>query len=160
MKSLAIFALGVVVGAAMLRPGLAQNSQKHGLNHIGIRVRDYDKAMAYYTGALGFREAYTVKKPDGSPLLTYLQLNRDTFVELIPAGPKESTGITHFGVEVGDLQATVARLRQHDVDVADPALTPAKALYTRIKDPDGAEIEVMEFGPDALQRKAIDAWKD
>ena len=158
MKSTAFFALGLVVGALLLGPGWAQNSQKHVLNHVGIRVEDYDKAMAFYTGALGFREAYTVKKPDGSPLLTYLQLNRDTFVELIPAGPGETPGITHFGVEVGNLEAAVTRLRQHGVEVADPALTPAKALYTRIEDRDGAEIEIMEFGPEALQRKAMDAW--
>lgn len=160
MKNAAYLALGIVLGAVLVGPGLAQQSQKHGLNHIGIRVKDYARAMAFYTGALGLREAYTVRKPDGSPLLTYLQLNRDTFIELIPARPNEAPGITHFGVEVGDIQAAVARLRANGVEAADPALTPAKALYTRIKDSDGAEIEVMEFGPEALQRKAMDAWKE
>ena len=159
MRSAVPFVLGVLVGAALLRPGLGQNGPSVGLNHVGIRVKDYDRAMAFYTKALGLREAYTINKPDGSPLLTYLQLNRSTFVELIPAQPGEEPGITHFGIEVGDIDSAVARLRENGVAANDPALTPAKARYTRIADPDGADIEVMEFGPDALQRKAIDAWR-
>jgi hypothetical protein len=67
--------------------------------------------------------------------------------------------LTHFGVEYGDIKAEVARLRQQGVTVADPGLTPAGALFSRITDPEGHAIEVMEFGPDALQRKAMEAWK-
>ena len=86
-------------------------------------------------------------------------MSRDTFIELIPAGPNQPTGITHFGIEVGDINATVATLRDRGVTAPAPALTPARAAFTRIADRDGVQIEVMEFGPDALQRKAMDAWK-
>jgi hypothetical protein len=51
-------------------------------------------------------------------------------------------------VEVGDLKAKVARLRQQGVTVADPGTTPARALFMRMTDLDGVQIEVMEFGPE------------
>ena len=86
-------------------------------------------------------------------------LIRETFLELIPAGPNQPTGVTHFGIEVDDIAATVADLRGRGVTAANPGLTPAKADYTRITDRDGVQIEVMQFGPESLQRKAIDAWK-
>jgi catechol 2,3-dioxygenase-like lactoylglutathione lyase family enzyme len=160
MRTAIVFGLGVCVGALLLGPSAAQNRPARGLNHVGIVVADYDAAMAFYTEAMGFKEAYTIRRPDGSPLLTYLQLNRDTFVELIPAAPGQQPGITHFGVEVDDIDAAVTRLRQHGMTVADPGLTPANARYVRMRDRDDAEIEIMEFGPGALQRKAIDAWPD
>ena len=159
MKNLAPFAAGVLVGALLLLPSAAQNARVHGLNHVGIVVPDYDRALAYYTGKLGLREAYTVRRPDGSVQLTYLQLNRNTFVELIPASPTQPPGITHFGIEVADLDNEVAALRAAGLTVADPALTPSKARFVRINDPMGVQIEIMQLGPDSLQRKAIDGWK-
>ena len=34
---------------------------------------------------MGFREAFTIKNPEGKPVLAYLQITRDTFLELAPA---------------------------------------------------------------------------
>jgi hypothetical protein len=35
----------------------------------------------------------------------------------------------------------------------------SKARVARIADRDGVPIEVMQIGPDSLQRQAIEAWK-
>jgi len=88
---------------------------------VGIAVKNYDDTIAFYKSALGLQEAYALKTPDGGPLLTYLQVSRDTF--------------------------------------PDPGLTPGKALISRIRDLDGVSIEVMEFGPESMQKKAMDAWR-
>jgi catechol 2,3-dioxygenase-like lactoylglutathione lyase family enzyme len=130
-----------------------------GLNHVGIVVKDYKAAMEFYTQKLGIAEAYTIRRPDGTPQLTYLQLSRDTFIELIPAGPNQQPGITHFGIEVDDVRAAGADLRRNGIAAAEPSPTPANALSTRIRDIDDAQIEVMEFGPQSLQRKAMENWK-
>jgi methylmalonyl-CoA/ethylmalonyl-CoA epimerase len=159
MKGAVLFAAGIVVGAVLVRSGVAQTSPVRGLNHVGIVVADYDAALEFYTKTLGFPEAYTIRNPDGSVRLTYLQLSRSTVVELIPAGAGQPTGITHFGIEVDDIDATVAELRRRGTAAADASLTPANAEFTRIQDRDGVQIEVMELGPQSLQRKAIDAWK-
>lgn len=127
------------------------------LNHIGIVVDDYERAYAFYTGSLGLKEAYTVER-DGAPLLTYLQLNRETFVELIPARGNQPTGVTHFGMEVADIDAAVEQLRAAGMTVPEPGLTPANARFVRIRDPGDVEIEVMEFGPESSQYRAMRDW--
>jgi catechol 2,3-dioxygenase-like lactoylglutathione lyase family enzyme len=149
----------LLMAALLVRLSLAQDRGVRGLNHVGLVVANYDAAFDYYNKKMGFREAYTVRNEDGSVRLTYLQLSRETFLELIPAAPGQATGITHFGVEMADLDAKVADLRAHGVEVADPSLTPAKAKFTRLTDLDGVQIEVMEFGPGSLQRKAMEAWR-
>ncbi len=159
MKAAALFVVGVIVGGLLTQAGVAQDREVHGLNHVGLVVADYPKAMDFYTKTMGFREAYTMRRPDGSPLLTYLQLDRTTFVELIPAAPGQATGITHFGVEYGDLDAAVAGLRRRGATVGDVGLTPAQARFVRMNDAGGVQMELMEFGPLSMQRKAIEAWK-
>jgi uncharacterized protein (TIGR02246 family) len=126
--------------------------------HVGIVVADYDAAYEFYTEVLGLKEAYTVER-NGQPLLTYLQLNRETFVEIIPARPGQATGITHFGMEVADIDATVADLRTHGLTVDDPGVTPANARFLRIRDADDVEIEVMEYGPESSQYRAMRDWE-
>jgi catechol 2,3-dioxygenase-like lactoylglutathione lyase family enzyme len=126
---------------------------------VGIAVKDFDAAMAYYTKTIGLREAYSLKQPDGRPLLTYLHVSRDTFLELQPATAALPPGLTHFAVEFGDLKSAVTRMRQQGATMADPGLTPGRALFTRLRDLDGVQIEAMEFGPESQQRKAMDAYK-
>lgn len=164
MKSLLFFIAGVVVGAMLLQTGTAQDNvveprPARALNHIGIVVADYEAAYAFYTESLGLKEAYTVER-NGGPLLTYLQLNRETFVELIPARGNQEMGVTHFGMEVADIDAFVERLRAGGIEVADPGVTLANARFVRIRDADNVEIEAMEYGPEASQYKAMQAWNE
>lgn len=159
MRSTGTLLVGLCAGAVLTGVVMAQDAGRHALNHVGVVVEDYQASLDFYTRTMGLREAYTVRRPDGSPVLTYLQLNRETFVELIPAAPGQRTGITHFGVEVDDIDAAVSRMRQAGATVGDPGLTPAQARFSRMSDPDGVQIEVMEFGPESLQRKAMEAWK-
>ncbi len=159
MKGAVLFVAGVIVGTLLTHVGLAQDGSPRALSHVGIAVKDFDATLAYYTRTLGFREAYSLKQADGRPLLTYLHINRDTFLEVQPATATLPAGLTHFAVEYGDLNAAVARMRQQGANAANPALTPGKALFTRLTDGDGVSIEVMEFGPESMQRKAMNAWK-
>ena len=159
MKSLALFAAGILVGVLATHTVTAQDSAPRALSHVGIAVKDFDAAMAYYTKTIGLREAYSLKQPDGRPLLTYLHVSRDTFLELQPATAALPPGMTHFAVEFGDLKSAVTRMRQQGAMMADPGLTPGRALFTRLRDLDGVQIEAMEFGPESQQRKAMDAYK-
>jgi catechol 2,3-dioxygenase-like lactoylglutathione lyase family enzyme len=164
MKSVAFFIAGLVAGAVLLRTGIAQDNSieprpERALNHIGIVVEDYQSAYDFYTDTLGLKEAYTVER-NGAPLLTYLQLNRETFIELIPARAGQVGGITHFGIEVADIDAAVDEFRARGEDVADPGMTPANARFVRIRDTDNVDIEIMEFGTDASQYQAMQAWQE
>ena len=159
MKGTILFVCGVMVGALLLQVSTAQDSQRRGINHIGISTKNYDAALKFYKDTLGAKEAFTVKNPDGSVRLTYLQLSRDTFVELLPVAAGQPTGITHVGIETANVVASIANLRAQGFKIDEPTVGLSKARVGRISDPDGVPLEIMEIGPDSLQGKAVGMWK-
>jgi len=159
--SFTLFGAGMLAGVFLMQPSPAQQSPAPGLrlNHVGIFAKDYDESMRFYTKTIGLREAFTIKDKDGKPTLTYLQISRDTFLELAPATGERKPGLSHIGIWPQDLNATVAALRQRGVKVDDPRTGSTKTSITNATDPDGVRLELLDFLPDSLPRKAIDAWK-
>src|ERR1700689_5803625 len=111
----ALFAAGIGVGAFLMQPGRAQTTPVSGLrlNHVGIYVKDFDESMRFYTQTMGFREAFTIKNADGKPVLAYLQITRDTFLELAPSTADRPVGLSHIGIWPEDMAGAVAALRSH-----------------------------------------------
>ena len=159
MRGSVLFLSGIVVGSLLVQIGVAQDGSRRGVNHVGISTQRYDEALAFYKDTLGAKEAFTIRNDDGTVRLTYLQLSRDTFVELLPVAVGQPTGVTHIGIETANVEASVANLRARGRTVADPTAGVSKARVGRTTDPDGVQIEVMQIGPDSLQRQAIEAWR-
>jgi len=157
----AFFVAGIGVGAFLMQPGRADTSQLPGLrlNHVGIFVKDFDESMHFYTQTMGFREAFTIKDANGKPVLAYLQITRDTFLELGAANAERPVGLSHIGLWPENLTATVAALRERGVTVADPRTGSTKTSITNVTDPNGVRLELVDFLPGSLPRKAIDDWK-
>lgn len=160
--SLALFAAGIAVGAFLIQPSRAQPTQVSGLrlNHVGIYVKDFDESMRFYTQTMGFREAFTIKDAAGKPVLAYLQITRDTFLELAPATAERPVGLSHVGIWPEDMSATVAALRSHGVQLNDPRTGSTKTSITNVTDPNGVRLELVDFLPGSLPKKAIDDWKN
>jgi catechol 2,3-dioxygenase-like lactoylglutathione lyase family enzyme len=156
-----LFTAGIVCGVFLMQPGSAQQNQNPGLrlNHVGIYAKDFDESMRFYTQTMGFREAFTIKDKDGKPTLAYLQITRDTFLELAPATAERPVGLSHIGFWPEDLNATVAALRQRGIKVDDPRTGSTKTSITNVIDPNGVRLELLNFLPDSLPRKAMDSWK-
>lgn len=163
--SLALFAAGIAVGAFLMLPGRAQipdTAPASGLrlNHVGIYAKDFDESMRFYTQTMGFHEAFTIRNAEGKPTLAYLQITRDTFLELAPATAERPVGLSHIGIWPHDLSATVTALRAHGLQVADPRTGSTKTSITSVTDPNGVRLELVDFLPGSLPRKAIDEWKE
>ena len=156
-----LFAAGVVAGMFLMQPGLAQENQNPGirLNHVGIYTKDYEESMRFYTKTMGFREAFTIKDKDGKPTLTYLQLSKDTFLELAPATAQRPAGLSHIGFWPENLNAAVSTLRQRGVKIDDPRTGSTKTSITNVTDPDGVRLEMVDFLSGSLPRQAVDNWK-
>jgi len=159
--SIALFAAGIGVGAVLMSPGRAQTAPPTGLrlNHVGIYVRDFDESMRFYTQIMGLREAFTIRDANGKPTLAYLQITRDTFLELAPATAERPVGLSHIGIWPEDQGAVIAALRARGVQVADPRVGSTKTSITSVMDPNGVRLELVDFLPGSLPRKAIDEWK-
>ena len=159
--SFTLFAAGIGVGVVLMQPSAAQQNRTPGLrlNHVGIYAKDFDASMRFYTQTVGLKEAFTIRDDAGKPTLAYLQINKDTFLELAPATAERPVGLSHVGIWPEDLTATVAALRQRGVQVNDPRTGATKTTITNVTDPNGVRLELLDFLPDSLPRKAIDSWK-
>ena len=161
VRALALVVVGIAIGMVMMQPTAAQQERVTGLrlNHVGMYVKNFDESMNFYTKTMGFREAFSIKDKDGKPTLTYLQISRDTFLELAPATAERPVGLSHVGIWADDVKGAAAALRQQGVKVDDPRTGATKAPLTNVMDPNGIRVELVELTPDSLQRKAVDAWK-
>jgi methylmalonyl-CoA/ethylmalonyl-CoA epimerase len=160
MRSLALFVAGVVVGLAVHVAG-AQNQGREAmaLNHVGLAVPDLDAAVSYYTETLGFPEAFRVENDAGETFLVYVQISRDTFVELQPANAQRPPGVSHFGVRVEDMDAVASMFRQRGADVSDTRAGSTNALLANVTDPNGIRIELSELPSESLQAQASARWQ-
>src|ERR1700712_3286614 len=115
--------------------------------HLGLRVTDLDRSLAFYT-ALGYAELGTVPGTQfGS--LTMLQLPDDPFVslELVhdPARPvADVTAVNHLVVQVDHLIPTIPDLATKGL-AAEPPAEPGPGIRTSwLTDPDGYRIELVQ----------------
>jgi catechol 2,3-dioxygenase-like lactoylglutathione lyase family enzyme len=159
MRTVAVFLAGILVGLAVQAATAQSGRASLMLNHVAISVPDLDEGIKYYTKALGLKEAFTFRDNRGRPL-SYLQISRDTFLELQPAGPDRPPGLIHIGIEVADLRAAIPQFRQGGLNVQNPSVSErTKALISQATGQNDLRFELLEFGPDSLQRKVINAWK-
>ena len=162
ISGFALFAAGIGIGMFVMQPSAAQQTTSGTglrLNHVGIYVKDFDESMRFYTKTMGLREAFTIRDNTGKPTLAYLQVSRDTFIELGQATADRPVGLSHIGIWPLDLNATVATLRARGLKVGDPRTGSTKTSITNATDPSGVRLELLDFLPDSLPRKAIDEWK-
>jgi catechol 2,3-dioxygenase-like lactoylglutathione lyase family enzyme len=161
MKTSVSFPVGLLLGS-VLASGQAQQLRLAGdnyVNHVAIAVENFDEAFAFYTQKMGFREAFTVRDNNGRPTLAYVQVSRNTFIELQQANAGRPPGLNHLGLHVENLRGTVAALKQRGVTVEDPRSRPDDSSVANATDPNGIRIEMFEFGPESPQGKAIASWK-
>ena len=162
IRGFALFVAGIVIGSMAMQSLVAQQNRNNGhrINHVGIRVKDYQQSLDYYTKVLGFKEAYRFPSRDGAPSTTFLQVSKDTFIEMAPPAADQPAGLTHIGLYTDDAAATVLQFRQAGTTARDvrPSENSGSKL-SGITDPNGISIEINEQPAGSLMRKAMDAWK-
>ena len=133
-----------------------------GLGHVGMQFSNAEPTLHFYVDQLGLTEAFRLNRPDGSAGLIYLRVaDTGSFIELFhrrdtSAPPATTTGY-HVCLVVKDLQATLHALKERGFALPDDAFDKAKrdhadhTLWYKIQDPDGNNIELMQYLPNALQ---------
>jgi catechol 2,3-dioxygenase-like lactoylglutathione lyase family enzyme len=149
---------------------LSERVKVSGFDHVSVTCSDLDASIAFYAGVLGLEVAARGESDDPEIALMMgldrvrirwadLDLGDGITLELVqflhPSGsPVSKTlwdpGATHIGLQVEDIEATHARLRDADVRVVSKPVRlteegswyGAKVLYA--VDPDGTWIELVE----------------
>jgi catechol 2,3-dioxygenase-like lactoylglutathione lyase family enzyme len=160
MRGSMLFVAGLVAGLA-IQTVMAQstNSGVVMMNHVGINVANVAEAVTYYTQKMGYKEAFRLKDDKGLPRLVYMQISKNTFLELQPATAERPAGFTHYGLHVENAAQAVARFRKAGLTVTDTNTSDTRAILANITDPYMGRIELTELPPESMHYKAIQSWK-
>jgi lactoylglutathione lyase len=119
------------------------------LDHVGIRARDVERTLAFYTEVLGLKRLETIEILGNH---YYFVGNEQTRIEIEPAPagadwePVERGGLQHFALIVENLDALFLRLKERGTKIIIP---PSRFRPDRkiafIEDPDGSRIQLIEL---------------
>lgn len=113
--------------------------QALGVHHVSINVSDVEAAVGFYVDRLGL--AVRQDRPNFGFGGAWLAVG-DQQIHLIEAATPPNFG-QHLALQVADLDAAVAELRQHGVDVSD-ASPVGSGRQAFLVDPSGNGIELHE----------------
>lgn len=140
-----------VIGAAL--PLFAEDEPQRphitGLSHIALYVHDLEKSRAFYKDFLGCGEPYSLPDTNGGVHLTFIKINDRQSIELFPGSETNTDRLNHIAIQTDDAGAMRAYLAARGVKV------PAKVAKGRIGnlnfnilDPDGHQVEIVQYLPD------------
>ena len=127
--------------------------------HVRLKVRDLDRAIAFYTTHFGFQQGDRKTSPRGSQLAFLKHPASPTEIELayLPWDVefKLDEDIFHLAFEVPAMQQTVEKLRAAGVKITEePSQTSSGTWMAFIEDPDGYEIELLDHAQVTPERHA------
>lgn len=128
------------------------------IDHIGIVVHDIQRALRVYEAALGLPLKEVLAVPDQRVEVAFLPLGESNIELVQPTSSdtgiakyleKHGEGIHHICIEVGDIEAALARLKAYDVQLIDQE--PRQGAHGRVafvhpKGAHGVLIELVEHG--------------
>ncbi len=163
MRGVVLFVAGILVGTAV-HVAIAQGQPKTigRMNHVAVSVANINEALKWYGDKMGFREVVRNTNPQGELMSAYIQVSRDTFVELQQANAQRPAGLNHWGIEVPDIKAAVADYRARGLTVSEPGAPSAftGGILANITDPiTGGRIELSEQPAEGKLRKATNEWR-
>jgi lactoylglutathione lyase len=133
------------------------------LAHLNFVTNDLSKIIDFYVNKLGMKVKFTLNNKDGQPFGYYFECGNSTFLEFFDqtmaaevwGGKVEEltigTRYKHFCLEVIGLDEFRKELKNKDVGVSEISMGMDNSRQAWIADPDGNQIELMEYGPSSLQ---------
>ena len=118
------------------------------LEYTGIRVRDMERAVRFYTEGLGLRPAQAGRMRAGGTWQELQDPETGAMLELnfYPGDPpyREGDELDHLGFRVSDLDGTLARLVAMGARVRIPPFEEGDVRLAFLSDPDGVWVELFE----------------
>lgn len=135
---------------------MAQTIAIERVDHIGIRVRDLDRALAFY-GVLGFDlvrraegdDVAIIRNAHGVELNLVFNANAgNADANILMDVPEKFPGYTHIALRVASIPATIAALKANDVAITQGPVSFGQAGHVSvfIRDPDRNVLELRGRG--------------
>jgi catechol 2,3-dioxygenase-like lactoylglutathione lyase family enzyme len=126
-----------------------------GVAHIGLKTGDLAAARNFYGRDLGFAEAFSLDKPSGGLMLVYFKVNDHQYIEVFPELKSAAEDrLSHIAFETTNAAQLRDYLASRGVKVP-AALKPGLDgnLSFMIKDPDGHNVEFVQYMPGSLHSR-------
>ncbi len=128
-----------------------------GVAHIGLKTKDLPADREFYGHYLGYQEPFTVDKPSGGLMLTYFKVNDHQYIEVFPELKSDTEDrLSHIAFETTNIQQLRDYLAENGVKVPatlKPGLDGNVSMM--LKDPDGHNVEFVQYMPGSLHTKAF-----
>jgi lactoylglutathione lyase len=133
------------------------------LAHLNFVTNDLSKIIDFYVNKLGMDVKFTLNNKQGDPFGYYFGCGNTTFLEFFDQamasqvwGSKveeltKGSQYKHFCLEVTGLDEYCRGLKVKGVDVSVISTGMDNSRQAWVSDPDGNQIELMEYGPFSLQ---------
>ncbi|ARU59362.1 MAG: VOC family protein [Pseudomonadales bacterium] len=121
-----------------------------GINHLGIRVANLDKARAFYEqlgfefieGPMGPEPVAVMEHPSGVNINFILNADPKNTENLLMDLPSKHPGYTHVALDVTDIDAVQKKLESLNITITEGPITlPTGAVMLFIRDQDRNVIE-------------------
>lgn len=155
-----LFIAGLITGQ---RNGLEQTEEGQilGLNHVGLRVADFDKALDFYQNDLGFPMTYRFDDENGQLIFAYFQINKSTFIELMPANEEHPVGVDHFGLETQNMESLVNIFHNLGIKTTESSVSPFTLVnLAHALDVNGIYFELIEATEGSDLKRVMNNWKE
>ena len=123
------------------------------VNHIGLRVSDFEVARNFYvklgfkyiTGPGGPEPVAIIEHPSGINFNLILNANQTNNTNILMDVAKKHTGYTHVAIEITHANAVLAQLAEQDIALSGgPMMHPTGTSFF-IRDPDNNVVEFIEY---------------
>jgi lactoylglutathione lyase len=140
---------------AVAQPSAVKRPPIVGVAHIGLKTNDMAAARSFYGHDLGFQEAFTVDKPAGGLMLTSFKVNDHQYIEVFPELKGEAEDrLSHICFETTNARQLRDYLARSGVKVPDSLKPDPDGNYSfMVADPDGHNVEFMEYLPGSLHSR-------
>jgi lactoylglutathione lyase len=140
---------------------MAQTIAIERVDHIGIRVRDLDRALGFYT-VLGFSlvrraegdDVAIVRNEHGVELNLVFNANAgDPAANILMDVPDKLPGYTHIALRVASISATIAALKANDIRITQGPVSFGESGHVSVfvRDPDRNVIELRGREQDVIE---------
>lgn len=125
----------------------------NGIAHICIVSENLELTEKFYVDVLGMKKKFDFLR-SGNKIGFYLEAGPSQFIEVFQKSCREtpqSGAITHFCLQVNDIQAASTRLHEYQIDHQSPKLGADQSWQMWCSDPDGIAIEFHQYTPSSSQ---------
>jgi catechol 2,3-dioxygenase-like lactoylglutathione lyase family enzyme len=125
-----------------------------GVAHLAVYVKDLAKTRKFYEDFMGFGEAFTLAKKDGTgERIVFVKVNDHQYFEIFNEADRGEGQLNHISFYTDSADRMYAYLKSKGAEVMSDKGSVGKGQTGNknfnVKDPDGHIVEIVEYMPDS-----------